>query len=280
MFEAIITAVIAVTVIGLLCAVVLVVASVFMTVKENELEKKVRECLPGANCGACGYSGCDGYAKALAEDKTVKTNLCTPGGDKTSVKLSEILGTAHIKTVEMVATVRCCGDCTTTEKKTRYAGVDTCKAAKMIHGGDGMCTYGCLGRGDCVRACPHDAICMDNGIARVDFRKCIGCGVCVKSCPNFLIHMMPDVKRQVIACHNKQKGANARKLCTNACIACGKCVKACPTGAVRLNNNCATIDYDKCTACGECASVCPVGCIRTADYSGKHKFPEHEYLII
>lgn len=280
MFEAIITAVIAVTAIGLLCAVVLVIASVFMSVKENELEKKIRECLPGANCGACGFSGCDGYAKALAEDKTVKTNLCTPGGDKTSVKLSGILGTEHIKTVEMVATVRCCGDCTTTEKKTRYAGVDTCQAAKMIHGGDGMCTYGCLGRGDCVRACPHDAICMDNGIARVDFRKCIGCGVCLNSCPNHLIHMMPDVKRQVIACHNKQKGALARKLCSNACIACGKCVKACPTGAVRLNNNCATIDYDKCTDCGECASVCPVGCIRVADYSGKHKFPEHEYLII
>ncbi len=280
MFEAIITAVIAVTAIGLLCAVVLVIASVFMSVKENELEKKVRECLPGVNCGACGYSGCDGYAKALAEDKAVKTNLCTPGGDKTSVKLSEILGTEHIKTVEMVATVRCCGDCTTTEKKTRYAGVDTCKAAKMIHGGDGMCTYGCLGRGDCAAACPHDAICMDNGIARVDFRKCIGCGVCVKSCPNHLIHMMPDIKRQVIACHNKQKGAIARKQCTNACIACGKCVKACPAEAVRLNNDCATIDYDKCTACGECAKVCPVGCIRTADYSGKHKFPEHEYLII
>ena len=280
MFGSIITAVIAVTAIGLVCAVVLVIASIFMSVRENEKEKKIREFLPGVNCGACGYSGCDAYAKALAEDGDVKVNLCTPGGRKVSAKLSAFLGVENQVTVEKVATVRCCGDCTTTEKKALYSGVDTCKAAKMIHGGDGMCTYGCLGRGDCVRACPHDAICMENGIARVDFRKCIGCGVCVKSCPNFLIHMMPDVKRQVIACHNKQKGALARKLCSNACISCGKCVKTCPEGAVRLNNNCATIDYDKCTACGECAKVCPVGCIRTANYSGKHKNPEDEHLII
>ncbi len=280
MFEAIITAAVAVTAIGLVCAVGLVIASIFMSVRENEQEKRIRECLPGANCGACGYSGCDGYAKALAENKDVKPNLCTPGGHKVSETLSGLLGVEHVATVEMVATVRCCGDCNSTDKKAVYAGVDTCAAAKMLHGGDGMCNYGCLGRGDCAKACPHDAICMDNGIARVDFRKCIGCGVCMKSCPNHLIHMMPDIKRQVVACHNKQKGAVARKLCSNACIACGKCVKVCTAEAIRLNNNCATINYDKCTSCGECAKACPVGCIRTADYSGKHKFPEREYLII
>ena len=280
MLEAIISAVIVVTVIGFLCAIMLVVAAMFMSVKENETEKKIRECLPGANCGACGYSGCDGYAKALAEDKSVKTNLCTAGGDNVSKALSDILGTAFEKTNTIVATVRCCGDCNSTEKKALYSGVETCAAAKMIHGGDGMCTYGCLGRGDCAAACPHDAICMDNGIARVDFRKCIGCGVCVKSCPNQLIHMMPDIKRQVISCHNKQKGAVARKLCTNACIACGKCQKVCPSDAIAVVNNIARIDYAKCTVCGKCAEVCPVGCIREADYSGKHHFPEPDHILI
>ena len=279
MFEAVITAVAAVALIGVLCAVGLVAASVFMSVQENETEIKIRECLPGVNCGACGYSGCDGYAKALANEKGVKTNLCTPGSDKVAKSISDILGTDYEETVEMVATVRCCGDCKTTEKRTVYQGVDTCKAAKMLHGGDGMCTYGCLGRGDCAEACPHDAICMDDGIARVDARKCIGCGVCVRTCPNHLIHMMPDVKRQVIACHNKQKGAIAKKQCNNACIACGKCVKACPADAIVIEKNFASIKYDKCIACGKCAEVCPVGCIRTADYSGKHRFPEPQYII-
>ncbi|MBQ2729211.1 MAG: RnfABCDGE type electron transport complex subunit B [Clostridia bacterium] len=277
--EAILTAVIIVTVIGILCAVMLVIAAKFMHVHEDEREKKIRECLPGANCGACGYSGCDGYAKALAENKETKTNLCTPGADAVSMQISEIMGTEFEDTVEMVATVRCCGGCNNTEKKAAYSGVDTCAAAKMLHGGDGMCTYGCLGRGDCAEVCPHDAICMDDGIARVDARKCVGCGVCVKACPNALIHMMPDIKRQVIACHNKQKGAVARKVCSNACIGCGKCAKACPSGAIVLENNFASIKYDKCTACGKCAEVCPTGCIREADYSGKHRFSEPNYII-
>ena len=279
MLEAIITAVVAVTGIGLLCAVGLVIASVFMSVEENPLEKEVRECLPGVNCGACGYSGCDGYAKALAENKDVKTNLCTAGGDTVSKKISEVLGTDFMETVDMVATVRCCGDCHNTEKKIDYSGVDTCVAAKMLHGGDGMCTFGCLGRGDCARACPHDAICMDEGITRVDFRKCIGCGICSKACPNELIHMMPDVKRQVISCHNQQKGAVARKLCKNACIACGKCAKECPEGAIVISRNIAKIDYEKCISCGKCAAVCPVGCIKEADRSGKHHFPEKETIL-
>lgn len=279
MFEAIITAVVAVTAIGLLCAVGLVIASVFMSVKENPLELKVRECLPGVNCGACGYSGCDGYAKALADNTGVKTNLCTAGGDAVAKQISEVLGTEYESTVEVVATIRCCGDCSNTEKKTDYSGVNTCAAAKMLHGGDGLCTYGCLGRGDCANVCPHDAICMDNGIARVDSRKCIGCGMCAKVCPNELIHMMPDVHRQVISCHNQQKGAIARKLCNNACIACGKCAKECPNEAIIISRNIAKIDYSKCTDCGKCSKVCPVGCIREADYSGKHRFPDKETIL-
>ena len=272
MIEAILIAVLTVTVIGILCAVMLVLAAKFMSVKENEVELKIRECLPGANCGACGYSGCDGYAKALAEGKEEKTNLCIPGADAVSKAISDALGTEFMDSVEMVATVRCCGDCINTEKKALYAGVDTCAAAKMLYGGDGMCTFGCLGRGDCAAVCPHDAICLDEGIARIDARKCVGCGLCTSACPNALIHMMPDIKRQVIACHNKQKGAVARKLCKNACIGCGKCAKACPSDAIVLQNNFASIKYDKCTSCGKCAEVCPVGCIREADYSGNHRF--------
>ncbi|MBE6714442.1 MAG: RnfABCDGE type electron transport complex subunit B [Ruminococcaceae bacterium] len=271
MIEAVLTAVIAVTAIGLLCAVVLVVAAIVMHVKENEKEQKIRDVLPGANCGACGYAGCDGYAKALANEEGIATNLCTPGADRVSQAIADILGCEFEDTIEMVATVRCCGDCNNTEKKASYSGVNTCAGAKMLFGGDGACTFGCLGYGDCAAICPHGAICMDDGIARIDARKCIGCGLCVKSCPNKLIHMMPDVKREVIACHNKQKGADARSVCKNACIACGKCAKVCPVGAIVVADNLASIKYDKCISCSKCSEVCPVGCIKTADYSGKHR---------
>ncbi len=274
MLEAILIPALAVTGIGLICAAVLVAAAKFMSVKENELEKNIRECLPGANCGACGYSGCDGYAKALASDSDVKTNLCIPGGDKVSKEISDMLGKSFEDTVEQVATVRCGGDCGHTGKKLEYHGIDTCEAVKMLYGGDGMCSFGCLGRGDCARVCPEGAICVEDGLARVDFRKCIGCGLCAAACPQKIIGMMPDVKRQVVVCSNREKGAVARKKCTAACIACGKCEKNCPTGAIAVSGNLAEIDYDKCTDCGKCAEVCPVGCIKTADYSGKHRINE------
>lgn len=270
MLTAILTSAACVTGIGLICAAILVIASKFMSVKENETEKKIRECLPGANCGACGFTGCDGYAKALAEDPDTKTNLCIPGADAVSKQISELLGREFADTIEQVACIKCCGTCENTEKKAKYSGIETCAAVKMLYGGDGLCTFGCIGRGDCARVCPEGAICLDDGVARVDPRKCIGCGICSKNCPNGIISMMPDQHRRVIACSNTEKGAVARKKCKNACIGCGKCEKNCPEGAVTVKDNLATIDYEKCTDCGTCVEVCPVGCIRTAQASGKY----------
>ena len=78
--------ILAVTVIGLICAVGLAVASSVMAVKEDTRFTEIRACLPGANCGACGYTGCDGYAKALLEPGT-KTNLCVPGADAVAAQI-------------------------------------------------------------------------------------------------------------------------------------------------------------------------------------------------
>ena len=192
MINAIITSAVCVTAIGLICAVILVLAAKFMSVPENETEKKIRECLPGANCGACGYTGCDGYAKALAEDPDIKTNLCIPGAAAAADAIASVLGKEAEAAVAKVAVVRCMGNCEKTEKKADYAGIDTCAAAKMLFGGDGKCTFGCLGRGDCQKVCTQGAVCIDGGIARIDPRKCIGCGICQKTCPNGIISIMPD----------------------------------------------------------------------------------------
>ena len=62
----ILIAFIAMLVIALIVGVLLLVCSHFFAVKENPLKKEIRECLPGINCGACGYKGCDDYAEALA----------------------------------------------------------------------------------------------------------------------------------------------------------------------------------------------------------------------
>ena len=271
-FSPILTAVLPVVIIGVICAGVLVIASKIMAVKEDERFPAVRDCLPGANCGACGYAGCDGYAKALCENPDTPANLCIPGADSVARQLSEVLGVEYADVVEQVAVVRCSGDCEHTQDKVEYDGMQSCAAAKLMYGGKGSCTYGCLGLGDCQNACPHGAICIENGIAHINTRSCIGCGVCAKACPNQLITLVPDVKRVVVACSNKDKGAVTRKACSIGCIGCRKCVKACPQGAITVADNCASIDCTKCADCpdfGVCARVCTTGCIVETDVSGK-----------
>lgn len=259
--------------IGLLCAIMLVLAAKFFAVEEDETEKSIRACLPGANCGACGYAGCDGYAKALAADKgknTIKTNLCIPGADATAKEIADILGVEFEDVIEQVAVVHCYGDCTHTSRKMEYVGIQHCAAAKTMYGGDGKCTFGCIGLGDCVEVCPQNAICLEKGIAHIDTRKCIGCGICVRTCPQGVIGLMADVNSVIVTCNNKDKGAAARQKCTNACIGCKKCEKTCERGAITVVNNLATIDYSLCTGCGECARNCPVGCILISDFNGIH----------
>ena len=105
----ILTPILVLVVIALVCAVLLTVSAVFFGVEENENIPKIRECLPGANCGACGFSGCDGYAKALAEGATDNPSLCTPGGDATAREIADIMGLTATDVVERVAYVACNG---------------------------------------------------------------------------------------------------------------------------------------------------------------------------
>lgn len=258
--------------IGILCAVMLVVAAKYMAVPVNEMFTRARECLPGANCGACGYTGCDGYAKALADGSETRTNLCIPGADAVAKQLSETLGLAFADVIEQVATIHCGGDCKATGPRAEYKGIASCAAANLIYSGGGKCSQGCIGLGDCARACPQDAICIEDNIAHIDTRKCTGCGICTRTCPHHLIDLMPDVERVLVTCSNTQKGAQTRSECSHGCIGCHKCEKNCPTGAIAVVDNLARIDYEKCIKCDTCAKVCPTGCIMISDFSGIHRY--------
>lgn len=262
--------------VGAVAALILVLAAKYMAVKEDERFPKIRECLPGANCGACGYAGCDGYAQALVDGLEDRINLCVPGADGAAHALAEALDKPFEDVVEQVAVVHCCGDNFTETDKCAYEGIQTCAAAKMLFGGKGMCVYKCAGLGDCVKACPNDAIHIVDGIAKVDSSKCTGCGICTRTCPNHLIDLFPDVSRVVVTCSNHDKGAFARKACKNACIGCKKCERNCPAGAIKVENNLAVIDYSKCTNCHLCAMNCPVGCIKISDFSGIHRYVKEE----
>jgi electron transport complex protein RnfB len=119
-----------------------------------------------------------------------------------------------------------------------------------------------MGLGDCAAACPSNVICLKDGIAHVDTSLCIGCGACVAACPKHIISMVPQDTRVTVMCSSKDRGADARKACSNACIGCKKCEKNCPAQAITVANNLATIDYTKCTGCGACVEGCPTGCLK------------------
>lgn len=258
----IITSFLTVLAIALIAGILLLVFSKLFAVEKNPLEQKIRECLPGVNCGACGYKGCDDYAAALAEGGNVKPTLCIPGDQKVANELCEILGVEAEAVKDVVAFVACNGHCEATSKVAEYDGVHTCRAASMLYGGTSSCRFGCLGLGDCAVVCPADAICLEDGIAHVITSRCIGCGLCSKTCPKQIISMLPQETETVVMCSNRQKGADAMKACKNACIGCKKCEKACPEGAIKVTDNLAVIDYNICKNCGECVQVCPTGCLK------------------
>ena len=232
---AILFPVLCVLIIGVICALVLVVASTVMAVKEDPKMGQIRECLPGANCGACGYAGCDAYAQALISGEGVKTNLCVPGGAAAAQGVSAALGVAAEEVVPMMAYVRCNGTCENTSLKQEYKSAKGCAAAKLFYGGDGAC--------------------------KVDPDLCIGCAMCSKVCPNHIIDMIPATSKVVVTCSSKAKGPVAMKACKVSCIGCKKCEKTCPSGAITVTDNLAYIDQSKCTACGLCAEACPKKCI-------------------
>lgn len=256
-FTGIIIATVVVGGVGIVIGILLGIAAIVFKVEVNEQEVKIRELLPGNNCGGCGFAGCDALAKAISGG-SASASACPVGGSTMADAISAITGSGAGDVVKNVAFVKCAGDCNSAKERYEYSGNISCKeAAYVTGGGSKACTSGCLGYGSCVTVCDFDAIHTVNGIAVVDKEKCVACGKCISSCPKSLIELVPYTSKHLVQCSSKDKGKDVKTLCSVGCIACKLCVKACEFDAIVVENNIAKIDYSKCTNCGACALKCP-----------------------
>ena len=245
---------------SLIFGIILALAFKKLAVKMSEVELKIRELLPGANCGACGFPGCDAYAHALAEKSgEYPPNLCTVGGPDTAKKIGELLGVKVEEMEPMISVLRCKGGREESAEKFDYIGPGDCRSNYILLGGNKACNYGCLGGGHCASVCPFGAIKMgDNHLPIIDPDRCTGCGICVKECPRQVLELIPRSQLIYLACKSLDKGKDVKQVCKVGCIGCTLCVKSCPyEGAIEMVGNLPQMNYEKCTSCGICFHKCP-----------------------
>ncbi|MDY0168013.1 MAG: RnfABCDGE type electron transport complex subunit B [Thermoguttaceae bacterium] len=201
------------------------------------------DVLPNANCGACGFVGCSEYAEAIARGDAEVT-LCAPGGAGCAQRLAEILGVTVEESYPYRAVVHCAAHYDDRLLRTHYSGEATCASANLVAGVQG-CTYGCLGFGDCTRACKYDAIHIIDGLATVDYHKCIGCKACARACPRNIISMVPFKQERmfVVACSNQDKGPEVQAVCTVGCIGCTSCTRR--AELMQMQGNLPVVDYER-----------------------------------
>ena len=259
---------------GLVFGLVLAAASKVFYVETDPRLEQLNECLPGANCGGCGFAGCGAYAEAVLKGEA-PVGKCASGGNEAAKAMAAIMGVEAGEVTRKVALVRCSGARTYdaegnltkgAKMKAHYEGFHDCLAASRV-GGSGplSCKFGCLGYGSCTKVCKYGAISVKNGVAVVDEDLCVGCMACAQVCPRKIITAVEPSQNVIIACNSLAKGAVTNRACTVGCIGCGKCMKNCPSGAITITNNLAQIDSSKCTNCGECAKVCPKGLIKDSN---------------
>lgn len=248
-------------VLGALLGLGLAIASRFFHVETDSRVEAVNAALPGINCGACGFPGCEGYAKAVVAGQAAP-NLCVPGGHKTSLAVAHIMGmTLADESLAKRAVVHCQGGTDKCDTRYEYAGIADCRAAHLVQAGPKKCEYGCLGFGTCAEACPFGAIAMgEDRIPVVDWNKCTGCGACVRACPRNLCEVLPINIPHYVACSSQDKGKAVKDACSVGCISCWICVKVSPEGSIEKNNNLPRLTYPEGVSYDAAMQKCPPKC--------------------
>jgi RnfABCDGE-type electron transport complex B subunit len=223
--------------------------------------EQILDILPGVNCGGCGFAGCGQFADSVSKG-IAGYGDCPVAGADAAMEIAAVLGIEASIADRKVALVKCNGIDDNIKKNYIYSGPKSCVAASQLAmGGSKACAYACIGLESCKNACPFGAVEMFEGVAWINTDKCVSCGKCVSVCPKGLIDMVYDKAKVRVVCNSKDKGKAVRENCRAGCIGCSLCKKVCEADAITVENNLATVDYDKCTLCNACVGKCPTKAI-------------------
>jgi RnfABCDGE-type electron transport complex B subunit len=260
--QAVLVAFLAMSSLGAVLSVILVVANKRLYVFEDPRIDQVDSSLPGANCGACGLPGCRAFAEAVVEG-TITPGKCTVATEENREIIADLLGVDVGEEEKRVARLACAGGTNVARQRARYEGISNCRAANLVAGGGKGCAWACLGLEDCLEVCDFDAITMNEfSLPVVDEDLCTACGDCVEICPKALFSLHPVSHRLWVQCKNEVFGDEAEAECEVACTACAKCVLDAPEGVIEMKDNLAVIDYGKNHQTSEAIiKRCPTGAI-------------------
>lgn len=223
---------------------------------------RLERALPGYDCGLCGRVDCRDYASALASEGADPAR-CAPGGSATESALRAILGESPQdgRGAQRRAVVRCAGTAGLAQTRYEYDGYADCASAALLYGGPKRCKDGCLGFGSCVRACPLDAIRVEEGCALIDPELCTGCGLCLPLCPTGVIELLPASQLWHVACSAASAPEGRLRHCAAACTACEECARRSFQGEFTLVGNIARASAGSASFSAEIAESCPTGAI-------------------
>jgi NADPH-dependent glutamate synthase beta subunit-like oxidoreductase/NAD-dependent dihydropyrimidine dehydrogenase PreA subunit len=197
---------------GAICGIVLGAASRIFYVWEDPRIAEVESCFAGANCGGCGYTGCSAAAAAVVASKA-QPSVCIVGGPESAQGAAEVMG-MEVGMAEPLKSYNTCTGGLRAENKYLYDGAKTCRAEAVLFGGQRECSVGCLGFGDCVRACQFDALKMGPlGYPVVDKEKCVGCGICEQICPKEVMEVRTPTQRILHFNQSDDRLAPCRQTC-------------------------------------------------------------------